>query len=73
MSYRIGRRWCRDYPNSAHNPRDSGNQSLPFSAPSMGISVFNGSTLKFLMVDKVVSANYFAKRALMNLARLSPL
>ena len=33
----------------------------------------NGSTLKFLMVDKSVSANDFGKRALMNLARLSPL
>ena len=44
-----------------------------FRGSSMGISVFNGSTLKFLMVDKSVSANDFGKRALMNLARLSPL
>lgn len=35
--------------------------------------LYNGSTLKFLMVDKSVSANDFGKRALMNLARLSPL
>ncbi len=25
-----GCRWCRDYPNSAHNPRDSGNQFAVF-------------------------------------------
>ena len=25
-----GCRWCRDYPNSAHNPRDSGNQVCRF-------------------------------------------
>lgn len=31
------------------------------SGSSMGISVFNGSTLKFLMVDKSVSANDFGK------------
>ena len=29
----------------------------------MGISVFNGSTLKFLMVDKSVSANDFGIKA----------
>ena len=43
------------------------------SGSSMGISVFNGSTLKFLMVDKSVSANDFGKRAFDELGTVIPI
>ena len=78
MSFLAVCRYYRDYSKTGLNPlllhiiRRIMETSLPFSGSSMGISVFNGSTLKFLMVAMSVSANSRGKRVLMKRARLSP-